>query len=129
MLSLDEFFFTLCKYCVIIFFVLGNIPPHTNLKKGVVLMTLRELLKSLNLKQEGYDFIQSGKIINLDDFCLIKIMEYLKSEYFLKDLQVCCTEPDIDEAQQLDKTLKLYFNHQYENGTMRLCLKIFCYSD
>ena len=49
-------------------------------------MTLREILKSLNLIIEKYDAVQELKVVNVDNFCLYRLLEYLRSDAFKDDL-------------------------------------------
>ena len=101
----------------------GQYPTLTqNIKKGVVLMTLRELLKQLNLSLDGYDALKDLQVINVDNFCLFALLEYLSKEEFQKDLVILSA--DLDEADQLGRTPKLYFQHRFRGEDFALCLKL-----
>ena len=85
-------------------------------------MTLRELLKSLNLNMAEHDSVQNLKIVNVDNFCLFSLLEYLRSDAFKDDLETCTH--DIDEAQQLGRNPTLYFNHEFKDGKLGITIKV-----
>lgn len=85
-------------------------------------MTLREILKSLNLIIEKYDAVQELKVVNVDNFCLYRLLEYLRSDAFKDDLETCTH--DIDEAQQLGRNPTLYFNHEFKDGKLGITIKV-----
>ena len=90
--------------------------------KGVVLMTLRELLKNLNLPADDADSVQKLEIVNVDNFCLFNLLDYLRSNKFKEDIVTCAS--DMDEAEQLGRNPSLYFTHEFNDGNLGITIKV-----
>lgn len=85
-------------------------------------MTLRDLLTKLNLPADNADSVQKLEIVNVDNFCLFNLLDYLRSAKFNEDLVTCAA--DMDEAEQLGRTPTLYFTHEFKAGQLGITIKV-----